>query len=404
MKASVARNDARFCGMDVAKNKHVACIIDREGKLIVRSLSFTNDAEGFQRILDRLKEIGGPSKVAIAMEATGHYWYSLHDFLARHRYTVVVLNPIQTAKQVTKGIRKSQTDKIDAHHIAVLLKNGEHRPALIPGELGMTCRQLTRLHHTMVRQASRIKQLLWSKLHPVWPEYEALFATPFCKTGRVLLNTAPTPQDVLAMPREDLLNLIHKTSRGKYSTAQADKVRQAAENSVGMHRGVEAARASIRLLLAQLDALKPIREQLESQIQALMGRLPDYLATLPGASPLSIVSLFGETDPFEAFTSPSKLIAFAGLDLVVRQSGEYEASRRHISKRGSPFLRHTLWAMAHRACYQEGDLRDYWLRRKGQGLKHLAAVTAVAIKLCPIVWRIMTDRRNYLPQPPVTKP
>jgi transposase len=402
LKASPARK--YLCGIDVAKNKHVACVIDREGKLIVRSQSFTNDAEGFQRILDRLKAVGGPAKVAIAMEATGHYWYSLHDFLSRHRYNVAVLNPIQTARQVTKGIRKTQTDRIDAHHIAVLLKNGEHRPALIPGELGMTCRQLTRLHQTMVHQQSRVKRILWSKIHPVWPEYEALFATPFCKTGRTLLNAAPTPQDVLAMPREELLNLIHKTSRGKYSDAQAAKVRQAAENSVGMHRGIESARASIRLLLAQLDALKPIREQLEGKIEALAGRLPDYLATLPGASPLSIVSLFGETEPFEAFTSPAKLIAFAGLDLVVSQSGEYQATRRHISKRGSPFLRHTLWAMAHRACYQEGDLRDYWLRRKGQGLKHLAAVTAVAIKLCPIVWRIMTDRRNYLPQRPVTKP
>ena len=126
--------------------------------------------------------------------------------------------------------------------------------------------------------------------------------------------------------------------------------------------------------------------------------------TLPGASPINVVSLFGETNPIEAFGSPSQLIAFAGLDLVVSQSGEYQATRRHISKRGSPFLRHTLWAMAHRACYQEGDLRDYWLRRKGQGLKHLEAVTAVAIKLCPIVWRIMTDRRDYLPLRPVTKP
>lgn len=404
MIASTTRKYSRFCGIDVAKNKHVACVIDRDGHLIVRSQSFTNDAEGFQRILDRLKGVGGPSKVAIAMEATGHYWYSLHDFLVRHRYDVTVLNPIQTAKQVTKGIRKTQTDRIDAQHIAVLLKNGEHRPALIPSELGMTCRQLMRLHHTMVRQTSRIKQLIWSKLHPVWPEYEDLFATPFCKTGRTLLNTAPTPQDVLAMPREDLLELIHKTSRGKYSAAQADKVRQAAEDSVGMRRGIEAARASIRLLLAQLDALKPIREQLETDIENLAARLPEYLMTLPGACPLSVVSLFGETDPFEAFTSPSKLIAFAGLDLVVSQSGEYQATRRHISKRGSPFLRHTLWAMAHRACYQEGDLRDYWLRRKGQGLKHLAAVTAVAIKLCPVIWRIMTDRRNYLPQRPVTKP
>ena len=404
MIASITRKYAHFCGIDVAKNKHVACVIDRDGKLIVRSQSFTNDAEGFQCILDRLKEVGGPTKVAIAMEATGHYWYSLYDFLVRHRYNVAVLNPIQTAKQVTKGIRKSQTDKIDAHHIAVLLKNGEQRPALIPGELGMTCRQLTRLHHSMVRQASRIKQLLWSKLHPVWPEYEDLFATPFCKTGRTLLNTTPTPQDVLALPREDLSDLIRKTSRGKYGVIQADKIRQAAQNSVGTHRGIVAARASIRLLLAQLDALKPIREQLEGEIETLAGRLPDYLMTLPGASPLSIVSLFGETDPIEAFTSPSKLIAFAGLDLVVSQSGEYQATTRHISKRGSPFLRHTLWAMAHRACYQEGDLRDYWLRRKGQGLKHLAAVTAVAVKLCPVVWRIMTDRRNYLPQRPVTKP
>jgi len=393
-----------FCGIDVAKNKHVACVIDRDGKLIVRSQSFTNDAEGFQCILDRLKEVGGPTKVAIAMEATGHYWYSLHDFLVRQRYDVAVLNPIQTAKQVTKGIRKSQTDKIDAHHIAVLLKNGEQRPALIPGELGMTCRQLTRLHHSMVRQASRIKQLLWAKLHPVWPEYEDLFATPFCKTGRTLLNTAPTPQDLLILSPEELNDLIRKTSRGRYGVIQADKVRQAAQNSVGTHRGIAAARASIRLLLAQLDALKPIREQLQGEIETLAARLPDYLMTLPGASPLNIVSLFGETDPFEAFTSPSKLIAFAGLDLVVSQSGEYQATRRHISKRGSPFLRHTLWAMAHRACYQEGDLRDYWLRRKGQGLKHLAAVTAVAVKLCPVVWRIMTDRRNYLPQRPVTKP
>ena len=398
------RKHSRFCGIDIGKNKHVACLIDREGTAIVRSQSFTNDTAGYQRILDCLQEVGGPSKVAVAMEATGHYWYSLHDFLVRQRYDLAVLNPIQTARQVTKGIRKTQTDRIDAHHIAVLLKNGEHRPALIPGERGLTCRQLTRLHHAMVRQESRIKQLIWSRLHPVWPEYEPLFATPFCKTGRILLNIAPTPQDILALPREDLLELVRKTSRGKYGPVQAEKVRQAAENSVGMHRGLPAARTAIRLLLAQLDALKPIREQLEEQIETLAGGLPDYLASLPGASPANVVSLFGETDPIEAFASPAQLIAFAGLDLVVSQSGEYQAPRRHISKRGSPFLRHTLWAMAHRACYQEGDLRNYWLRRKAQGLSHRESVTAVAVKLCPVVWRIMTDRRNYLPCRPVTKP
>ncbi len=402
-KPQTLRKYSRFCGIDVAKNKHVACVIDRDGELIFRSQSFTNEAEGYQQILARLQKVGGPRHVSVAMEATGHYWYSLHDFLVRHQYTVAVLNPIQTAQQAKKAIRKTQTDRIDARHIAVLLKNGEHRPAIIPGELAMTCRQLTRLRFALIHQQMRTKQLLWSRLHPVWPEYEALFATPFCKTGRKLLETAPTPQDVSALSKEQLNDLIRNTSRGKYGEAQAQKVRQAAENSVGTTRGIEAARIGIRSLLAQIEALKPIRQQLETDIRGLASRLPEYLLTLPGADPLSIVSLFGETDPIETFTNPAQLVAFAGLDVVVSQSGEYQAPRRHISKRGSPFLRHTLWAMAHRACYQEGDLRNYWLRRRGQGLHHLAAVTAVAIKLTHVAWRIMTDRRDYLPKPPTRK-
>ena len=124
---------------------------------------------------------------------------------------------------------------------------------------------------------------------------------------------------------------------------------------------------------------------------------------MPGVSRISAVSLFGETDPIAAFDSGSQLVAFAGLDTTVFQTGQYEAPRRRISKRGSPFLRHTLWAMAHRACYQEGDLRDYWLRRRGEGLHHLATVTATALKLCHVTWRILTDRRDYLPQPPTVK-
>jgi transposase len=401
--SKTARKFSRFCGIDIAKNKHVACVIDADGAMVVRSQSFHNNLAGFQQILGRLQELGGIQQVAIAMEATGHYWYSLHDFLTRHGYNVAVLNPIQTAKQVTKGIRKSQTDKIDAHHIAVLLKNGEQRPALIPGELAMTCRQLSRLYQAMIRQQSRIKQLLWSRIHPVWPEYEALFSDPFGKTGRTLLQTAPIPADVLALDSQTLHELIRKASRGQHGSAQVDLIRQAAECSVGTSRGLTATRSGVRALLAQLEALEPIRRQMEVEIETLADQLPHYLLTLPGASPLAIVSLFGEIDPIQAFASPAQLIAFAGLDLVVSKSGQYEAPRRHVSKRGSPYLRRTLWMMARQACHKQGDLREYFLR-KSKSLPYLAAVTATAVKLCPIVWRIMTDRRDYLPQRPSPKP
>jgi hypothetical protein len=60
--------------------------------------------------------------------------------------------------------------------------------------------------------------------------------------------------------------------------------------------------------------------------------------------------------------------------------------------------------MTFRTLQQDGELRDYWLRKRRQGAHHLAAVTATAVKLCRVTWRILIDRRDYLPQRPITKP
>ena len=393
----------RFCGIDVAKDAHVARIIDRDGNTLAKPKSFRNDADGYRQLLERLQQTGGPEKVLTGMEATGHYWLSLHDFLTRQGYEVAVLNPIQTAQQAKKGIRTAKTDKIDTEPIAVLLKNGDYKPALVPGDLAFTCRQLTRLRYSLIAQGARFKQVLWSRLHPVWPEYEGLFADPFGPTGRRLLQVAPIPRDILAMSQETLTDLLQKASRSKHGPSKAQEIRQAATNSVGMKRGLEAARIGIRTLLDCLDALRPIRQQLEGQIEAMAPQLPPYLFTLPGIDPFKAVSLFGETDPITSFQTPDQLVAFAGLDLGAWQTGQFKATQRHISKRGSPYLRKTLWMMAYRAVYEEGDLRTYWLAKRAAGLKHLSAVTAAAIKLCRVCWRILTDQRDYLPEGPPAK-
>ena len=388
----------RFVGIDIAKNKHVFCVIDRDGKAIHKSQSFTNNKQGYHLLRETLKNIGQARTFLIGMEATAHYWYSLYDDLMRHGYQGVVLNPIQTSQQAKKAIRKCKTDRVDAWHIATLIKNGDYKPALVPGPLAMTCRQLTRLRMRLIQQNAMLKQLIWSRLHPIWPEYEALFSNPFCATGRKLLSVAPSPADILAMDSHELSELIRKTSRGKYGVSQAQKAWQAAVNTVGMQRGLDGARICIRTLLSQMEAAKPIHEQLKQEIVQLSQRLPTYLFSLPGIDPIRAVSLFGETDPITDFKRPSQLVAFAGLDLTVFQTGQYEASHRRISKRGSPFLRYTIWRTAYHAVYQEGDLRSYWLRKLSDGLTHRAAVTAAAIKLCRITWRILTDKRDYLTQ------
>lgn len=116
--------------------------------------------------------------------------------------------------------------------------------------------------------------------------------------------------------RRGLPELIRKTSRGKCGPERINRILQAAAYSVGSQRALDGARIAIRSLIAQMEALQPIREKLEAEITALADRLEGYLLTLPGVDALAAVSLFGETDPIEAVRAPPQLAAFAGLDLV----------------------------------------------------------------------------------------
>jgi len=388
----------RFCGIDMAKHKHVACIIDRDGQYILKPRTIRNNTDGFENILNCLKQTGRAKSVLIGMEATGHYWYSLHDYLVRNGYDVAVLNPIQTAQQARQAIRKCKTDKHDAFHIANLLRTGQYKPAVVPDELAMTCRQVTRLRYRIVKQGAMIKQLVNSRLHPAWPEYEGLFSNKFGTTSMKLLQTASTPKELMELDYDDLEEMIRKASRGRFGPAQTQKVLDSAINSVGMQRGQYGMSTGIKYLLEQIEALEPVRKKMDAEIEHLASQLPEYLFTLPGATELTIVSLYGEVSPIETFKKPSQLVAFAGLDPKVYQSGQYDAPVRKISKRGSPYLRRSLWQMAYRALCTEGDLRDYWRKKQRQKKHHLVAVTAVANKLCHVVWRIMTDQRDYIPK------
>jgi transposase len=386
-----------FCGIDIGKRHHAACLLDQQGNILVDALRFANDAEGFAKLQERLQQHCRSTPVLVGMEATGHYWYALHDQIGRWNYPRIVINPLQSAQQIKNAIRKHKSDPRDAWHIARIVKNGEGKPAVIPGEKAMTCRQVTRLWYALMAQRTRIKLLLHSKLEWVWPEFETYLANPFGPTGKALLRAAPTPQDLVAMAPAALTELLEKASRKQVGADLARQIRASAEKSVGMRRGLEGVRTALDILLDQLEATAPVQQRLRREIEALAAELPGYLLTLPGIDPIRAVSLFGETDPISTFKGPEQLVAFAGLDLTMFQTGQYLAPRRKISKRGSPHLRRTLWTMAAIAIRSKGELRRYYQKKRKRGLHHLSAVTATALKLTRIVWRIGTDQRDYLP-------
>jgi len=407
----MSKHDTLFCGIDVGKSKHAGHIVDGDGNSVVQSFTFTNDNAGFARLRQRIDEARQGKPALIGMEATGHYWYALHEYLtsappvepSEPGYPVVVLNPLQTAQQSRKQIRKAKTDKKDARTIAVFMKNGDFRRTIIPGEVASTCRQLTRLWFALRCQRTRVKQLAQTTLEWLWPEFESHFTDPLCATARAVLRLAPSPEGLLRVDLPTLTELIVKTSRRKLGEDVATRLLQSARTTIGMRRGRAGGSDAVATLLLQLDAGESVLKQLREKIESFVPQIPACLLTIPGVTALSAVTLFAETDPISTFSSADQLVAYAGLDPAVFQSGEYDAPRRQISKRGSPHLRRTLWLIALASALHPGPMQDYYKRRRNAGLHHTSAVTAVALKLCRIVWRILSDRRDYTPEPPAKK-
>lgn len=81
-----------FIGIDVAKFKHTACVIDTDGTVLVESFDFTNDIIGFQSLLKNIKSFL-KKKHLVGMEDTGHYGDNLRNFSLEKQYKVVMLNP-----------------------------------------------------------------------------------------------------------------------------------------------------------------------------------------------------------------------------------------------------------------------------------------------------------------------
>ncbi len=171
-----------FCGIDIAKRKHDAAILDQEGNLQGKSLNITNTASGFEQLLSRLQTLD--QDVLIGMEATGHYWLALFDALSAAGYKIVVLNPLQISAYRRSGIRKVKNDRKDAWWIADYLRIANLSPTDRQLPVLLQLRELSRFRYSIMDQVGDLKRKIISILDRVFPEYETLFSNVFIKTSR----------------------------------------------------------------------------------------------------------------------------------------------------------------------------------------------------------------------------
>lgn len=331
-----------YIGIDIGKRSHVASIMNDEGKVVLKGFSFPNTIEGGEKFLGKIHDFSSlPDDFTVGMEATGHYWLAVFSFLHEKNFLIHVLNPIQTDGW-RKGteIRKRKNDIIDSVLIADLIRFGSFVETTLSDENIFSLKQLSRYRTYLVGTASDFKRKIIAVLDQVFPEYDTVFgkAGVFGKASKELLLEFSSPETLNEISADTLAKLLSDASRNRLGIEKANALKNAASRSFGITFAQETFTFQLRSMIEQLKFLELQIKNTETEIKKIMATLHSVIGPIPGIGPMNGATILGEIGDISKFSNPTKLVAYAGLDATVSQSGQYQATHNVMSKRGSPYF------------------------------------------------------------------
>ena len=376
-----------YVGIDVASEKHDCCILN-EKKKIIRSFSFLNSPDGFQSLLSALSGIQ-PDEIKIGLEATGIYSENLSVFLRRKGFNVTTINPLLLKKhQCATTLRKTKTDKADAKGIALFIAEEGFQPDLPVSYHIQELKSLTRARFSFVQDRSALKNKVKRLVVLLFPELLEQFSDIFGASATALLKQYPSAEKLAACHTDALAALLRKSSRGRFGRAKAAYLKQLAKCSIGNHSPARV--MELKMLLARIDLLSEQIKDYDKQIKIIMDELDSPVPTIPGIGYTLGATIIAEVGNINRFSSPAKLLAFAGLEPSIYQSGKFVPASGRMVKRGSPFLR---WALLQAAGYVPNYSSTFALYREkklSEGKSAAVARSHVAKKLVRIIHSLMT--------------
>lgn len=389
-----------YLGIDIGKNTHVASLIDDNAKPKFKAFSFSNTTEGGENLLQKLCAYS-VSDIEIGMESTGQYWLALYSFLTEKGYIIHVVNPIQTDGW-RKGteIRKRKTDNIDSVLIAELIRYGDFLETSLADENTMSLRNLSRFRNYLVSSIGDLKRKVICVLDQVFPEYQSVFSNIFGQTSKELLLNFQTTDDFQNISAKQLENVLENISFKAFAKTKLTQISELAANSFGLKFCQDSFSLQLRLLLEQIKFIEAQVSDVETEISVLLDKINTIITTIPGIGKVNGAAILGEIGDINRFATPSKLVAYAGIDASVSQSGEYQSTNNKMSKRGSPHLRKAIFQAALIASFHDPVFSAYYQKKRAEGKHHLTAVGAVARKLCYTIHAILKNNTPYQLQIP----
>ena len=348
-----------YVGIDIAKLNHFASAISSEGEELIKPFKFTNDADGFQLLSSHLDSLPDDSFI-IGLESTAHYGDNLVRYLVNNGHKVCVINPIQTSTLRKNNIRKTKTDKVDTYIIAkALMLLQSHRFVTTLDINLMDLKALGRFRQKSLKQRTRLKIQLKAYVDETFPELQYFFKSGLHqKAVYALLKEAPSAKDVASMHLTHLAHLLEVASHGHFKKETASQLRVLARKSVGSPDSA----LSIQVVHAieQIELLDSQIDHVEDEMTDIMKYLDSVIMTIPGIGYINGGMILGEIGDIRRFPGPKQLLAFAGLDPSVYQSGNFQAKRTRMSKRGSKVLRYALMNAAHNVVKNNSTFKAYY--------------------------------------------
>ena len=378
-----------YVGIDIAKLNHFASAISSDGEVLIEPFKFTNDNDGFCLLVSKLSSFE-KDELIIGLESTAHYGNNLLLFLVPKGYKVVLINPIQTSTMRKNNIRKTKTDKVDTLIICKTLMMQPHRFVTLY-DLGiMQLKNLGRFRQKTVKQRTRLKIQLTSYVDQVFPELQYFFKSGIHHSGcYALLKEAPSPEAIASMHLTHLTHLLSSNSHGRFKKETAVELRVLAQKSVGSSDN--SLSIQITQSIEQIELLDRQIELLESEMADIVKSLDSVIMTIPGIGYVNGGMILGEIGDIHRFNTPSQLLAFAGLDPTVYQSGNFEAKNTRMSKRGSRALRFALVNAAHNVVKCNNTFKTYYDQKISEGRSHYSALGHCAGKLVRVIFKMLRD-------------
>ena len=377
-----------YLGIDIAKKLHVAAAISSDGEIIFEPFEFSNDSDGFSKLLSTIQAFQKDDLI-IGLESTAHYGNNLVVFLFNRGFNIAVINPIQTSAMRKNNIRKTKTDKVDALLVAKTLMLSNFRLVSNQDIELLKLKDLCRFRQKLIKARTTVKIQLTTYVDQIFPELQYFFKSGLHhKACYALLKEASLPEDIASMHLTHLASLLNKASHGHFKKNKAQELRVLAQKSVGT--GNKTISIQITQSISQVELYDRQLEEIHAEIEKTMMSLNSVIMSIPGIGYLNGAMILGETGNIARFSDPSKLLAFAGLDPSVYQSGNFRADKTRMSKRGSRMLRYALINAAHNVVLNNKTFKTYYDLKMSQGRSHYNALGHCAGKLVRVIYKMLT--------------